>query len=104
MLIFCKTTLKSKISKLYTTRIKQGIAGKIGNKGATIVRFNLDNSSIAIVCAHLESGQKRVHDRVSQFKSIVRSREKIFSMPRNFKTRVRRSASFIFKDIDESVS
>ena len=71
LLIFCKTSLKSKISKLSTTRIKQGIAGKIGNKGATIVRFNLDNSSIAIVCAHLESGQKRVNDRVTQFKSIV---------------------------------
>ena len=36
------------------------------------MRFYLDSTSIAIACAHLESGQKRTKDRVSQFKAIVK--------------------------------
>lgn len=68
---FCKSSIKWKISKIVTARIKQGLGGKMGNKGAVIIRFNLDDTSICVTNAHLESGQKQIADRVTQFKQIV---------------------------------
>jgi synaptojanin len=71
LLGFCKSSLKFKISKIATTKIKQGLGGKTGNKGACIVRFNLDNTSIIVTNAHLESGQKQLYERLFQFKEIT---------------------------------
>lgn len=45
---FCKASIKWKISKVTTARIKQGLGGKTGNKGATLVRFNLDDTSVVV--------------------------------------------------------
>ena len=68
---FCKSSIKWKISKIATTKIKQGLGGKTGNKGAVVVRFNLDNTSFIIANAHLESGKKNLSERLLQFKEIV---------------------------------
>jgi len=67
---YCKSSIKWKISKIATTKIKQGFGGKTGNKGAVVVRFNLDDTSIIVVNAHLESGQKNLVERISQFQDI----------------------------------
>jgi hypothetical protein len=68
---FCKSSIKWKISKIATTRIKQGLGGKAGNKGAVVIRFNIDNTSVIVANAHLESGKKHVDDRIFQFKEIT---------------------------------
>ena len=51
--------------------MKQGLGGKTGNKGAVVVRFNLDNTSIIVANWHLESGQKNITERLNQFKEIT---------------------------------
>ena len=54
-----------------TDRIKQGLGGKAGNKGAVLVRFDLDNTSVVVANAHLESGDKKLAERILQFNEIV---------------------------------
>jgi hypothetical protein len=72
LLGFCKSSLNSKISKIATTKIKEGFGEKARNKGECIVRFNLDDSSIIVTNAHLESGQKQLYERLFQFKEILK--------------------------------
>ncbi|CAI2365856.1 unnamed protein product [Moneuplotes crassus] len=67
---YCKSSIKWKISKIAMTKIKQGFGGKTGNKGAVVIRFNLDNTSMIVANAHLESGKKHLAERLFQFKDI----------------------------------
>lgn len=67
---YCKSSIKWKISKIATSKIKQGFGGKTGNKGAVVIRFNLDNTSVIVANAHLESGQKNLSERLAQFTEI----------------------------------
>ena len=45
----------------------------MGNKGAVFVRFTLDDTSICVACAHLESGQKKEKERMQQMKDVLSS-------------------------------
>ena len=40
--------------------LKLGVGGSLGNKGALIVRINLDDSSFAFVNCHLEAGESNM--------------------------------------------
>lgn len=55
-LVFAKDSLKDRIQKHNTDIVKIGMSGTLGNKGAVINRFNLDDSSIAFMNCHLEGG------------------------------------------------
>lgn len=46
--------------------------GNAGNKGAVLVRFNIDDSSVCIVNAHLASGLKETKTRLDQVNEIFR--------------------------------
>ena len=46
------------------TRTGIGIFGMMGNKGGISIRFNLHETSICFVCAHLRAQQKAVDGRV----------------------------------------
>ncbi len=57
--VFVKRQLQEHITKVDTDEVKTGlIGGKLGNKGAVLVRLCIDDSSFLIINCHLESGEK----------------------------------------------
>jgi hypothetical protein len=53
-----------------TTKIKTGLGGSAGNKGAVIVRFKLDDTSLAFVNCHLMSGKNKGTKRTDEINFI----------------------------------
>lgn len=64
-IIFAKNELNDRISDLEFDSIKCGFAGQLGNKGGVAVRFNVDDTSIAILNCHLPAGKSKVNDRLN---------------------------------------
>ena len=52
--------------------MKQGFSGSAGNKGAVLIRFNIDDSSFCVVNAHLASGVKDNKTRLEQITDIFK--------------------------------
>jgi phosphatidylinositol-bisphosphatase len=52
--------------------VKTGVGGKVGNKGATAVRFKLYNSRMCFICAHLPAGQGKASERNDDYHDITR--------------------------------
>lgn len=48
--------MSNKIHDIATSKLKFGFSGKMGNKGAVLLRFKIDDSSFCFVSCHLESG------------------------------------------------
>lgn len=48
------------------------MSGNAGNKGAVLIRFNIDDSSVCVVNAHLASGLKETKTRLDQVSEIFR--------------------------------
>ena len=64
MAVFVKRNLKDRITKVDTDEVKTGlIGGKLGNKGAVLVRLCIDDTSFLIINCHLESGEKNFNER-----------------------------------------
>jgi len=61
---FCWKTLKPWIKQIHSTKIWSGLGGKAGNKGCVSIRFNIDETSIILLCCHLPSGTKKDKERV----------------------------------------
>lgn len=64
ILVFVKDNLKGRLNKVETDVVKTGLAGSLGNKGAVIVRFWIDDSSFAFINVHMESGTKNNNARL----------------------------------------
>jgi hypothetical protein len=62
--------LAERFRELKTTKIKTGMGGSAGNKGAVIVRFKLDDTSIALVNCHLQSGNNKGSLRTDEINYI----------------------------------
>lgn len=45
---FCKTEVLDKISDVHSVKVKTGFGGNIGNKGAVVTRFNLEDTSVIV--------------------------------------------------------
>jgi hypothetical protein len=56
--------------ELKTTKIKTGLGGSAGNKGAVVVRFKLDDTSILFMNCHLMSGKKKGSKRTDELNII----------------------------------
>lgn len=54
--VFTRKTKSNRITDVASTKIKLGFGGNMGNKGATLVRFNFDDTSMCFANCHLESG------------------------------------------------
>ena len=39
--------------------VKTGLAGTLGNKGAVVMKFNVDDSSLCFINCHMEAGDKQ---------------------------------------------
>lgn len=69
--LFVKQKFLSRITDLKTTKIKTGIYGSSGNKGAVIIRFNLDDTSVLLMNCHLMSGKNKGNMRTDELNFII---------------------------------
>ena len=68
--LFVKQKLLGRIRDLKTTKIKTGLGGNAGNKGAVVVRFKLDDTKIMLLNCHLMSGKKKGSKRTDELNMI----------------------------------
>lgn len=68
--LFVKHKLLQRITELKTTKIKTGLGGSAGNKGAVIVRFKLDDTNIMLLNCHLMSGKGKGSKRTDEINFI----------------------------------
>ncbi|AEO63316.1 uncharacterized protein THITE_2108391 [Thermothielavioides terrestris NRRL 8126] len=69
--IFVKADLRERISKLSSAEVKRGMGGLHGNKGAIVVRFMVDDTSLCFVNCHLAAGQSAASQRHSDIAAIL---------------------------------
>ena len=69
--VFIKAYLRSRIRAVDAAEIKRGMGGLHGNKGALIIRFILDDSSVCLVNCHLAAGQTKTADRNNDITAIL---------------------------------
>ena len=71
LIIFAKTSIIKYIKNFDSQIIKTGFMGSIGNKGACLLRFNINDSKIAIACCHLSAGQEMYEARRSEMTDVL---------------------------------
>lgn len=71
--IFVKSTLRDRIRNLNSSEIKRGMGGLHGNKGAIVVRFMVDDTSLCFINCHLAAGQSSANQRHNDIAAIMES-------------------------------
>ncbi|KAI1751635.1 Endonuclease/exonuclease/phosphatase [Xylaria castorea] len=71
--IFVKSTLRDRIRNLSSADIKRGMGGLHGNKGAIVVRFMVDDTSLCFINCHLAAGQSHANSRHNDIAAILDS-------------------------------
>lgn len=69
--VFVKADLRARIHGLATTEVKRGMGGLHGNKGALVVRFMVDDTSLCLVNCHLAAGQSQAAHRHNDVAAIL---------------------------------
>lgn len=69
--VFVKSSLQGRVRNLNGTEVKRGMGGLHGNKGAVVVRFQVDDSSLCFVNCHLAAGQSHTSSRHTDLASIL---------------------------------
>lgn len=77
--IFVKESVRNKIRDVSAAKVKLGMGGLHGNKGALIVRFFLDDSSLCFINCHLAAGQSQTVHRNNDVAAIMEAE----ALPRN---------------------
>ncbi|KAH7135435.1 Endonuclease/exonuclease/phosphatase [Dendryphion nanum] len=77
--IFVRGSERTKIRDVSAAQVKLGMGGHYGNKGALVVRFFLDDSSLCFINCHLAAGQSQTVHRNNDIASIMESE----ALPRN---------------------
>ena len=80
--------------------VKNGFMGSIGNKGSCLLRFNINDSKIAIACNHLSAGQELYEARRTEITDILNTSFKKYPSM-NFKDY---DYYFFFGDINSRTS
>lgn len=70
IMLYAKSYLKNRISKVETDIVKCGVMNKLGNKGATILRIRIDDTALCFLNCHLEAGNKKVNERLENINDI----------------------------------
>jgi len=63
IVLITKKSLAYKLTHIATSKLKLGFQGKLGNKGATLIRFFLEDTSFCFVNCHLDSGSTKLDQR-----------------------------------------
>ncbi|KAN0099436.1 putative PI phosphatase group protein-like protein [Hyaloscypha variabilis] len=71
--IFVKASLRDRIRNISAAEVKRGMNGLHGNKGALIIRFVLDDTSMCFINCHLAAGQNHTKDRNTDISTILES-------------------------------
>ncbi|KAI6093117.1 DNase I-like protein [Hypoxylon rubiginosum] len=71
--IFVKSTIHTRIRNISSAEIKRGMGGLHGNKGAIIVRFMVDDTSLCFINCHLAAGQSGASQRHNDIAAIMES-------------------------------
>ncbi|KAI1079315.1 DNase I-like protein [Whalleya microplaca] len=71
--IFVKSTLRDRIRNLSSADVKRGMGGLHGNKGAIVVRFMVDDTSLCFINCHLAAGQTSANQRHADLAAIMDS-------------------------------
>ncbi|XP_078261878.1 synaptojanin-2-like [Rhinoraja longicauda] len=69
------------IREIAVDRVKTGMGGKAGNKGAVAIRLQFHSTRLCFVCAHLTAGQSQVKERNEDYREITQKLS--FPMGRN---------------------
>ena len=69
--VFVRSSLHSSVSNLHVGTVKRGLGGLHGNKGAIVIRFLINDTSVCLVNAHLAAGQKETTHRNSDITAIL---------------------------------
>ncbi|KAK3997558.1 putative synaptojanin [Cladorrhinum sp. PSN332] len=69
--IFVKADLLSRVSNLNSAEVKRGMGGLHGNKGAIVVRFKVDDTSLCFINCHLAAGQSGANQRHNDIAAIL---------------------------------
>ncbi|RKF58960.1 putative inositol polyphosphate 5-phosphatase C9G1.10c [Erysiphe neolycopersici] len=69
--VFVRAPLIDRIRSLTSAQVKRGLGGLHGNKGAIIVRFVVDDTSMCFVNCHLAAGQSGTRDRNADITAIL---------------------------------
>ena len=56
IVVFAKAEMATSIRGIRKFSVKTGLGGMTGNKGCTAIRFMVDDTSLAFLNVHLESG------------------------------------------------
>mmetsp|Transcript_617 Transcript_617/g.671 ORF Transcript_617/g.671 Transcript_617/m.671 type:complete len:141 (+) Transcript_617:579-1001(+) len=68
--LFVKAKILSRMRDLKTTKIKTGMGGGAGNKGAVILRFRLDDTNVMLMNCHLMSGKNKGVKRTEELNMV----------------------------------
>jgi hypothetical protein len=77
--IFIKTNERNRVRDVAAAEIKLGFSGRVGNKGALVVRFFIDDSSLCFINCHLAAGQTQTMHRNNDAAAIMEAAP----LPRN---------------------
>ena len=61
MLVFIKKPLISRITKVEADSVKCGVKNYFGNKGGTIIKFFVDETSLCFINVHLAAGNGKAN-------------------------------------------
>ena len=75
MLVFIKNTLIPRITKVEVDYVKCGVKNYFGNKGGTIIKFFVDDTSLCFINVHLTAGNGK-----NNFSSRIHNINKIHEM------------------------
>ena len=84
--IFVKSSLRARIRNLSASEVKRGMGGVYGNKGAVVIRFLIDDSSLCFVNCHLAAGQTHAQSRHNDVAAILEAN--VFPTERNTDSRM----------------
>ncbi|PWN44364.1 DNase I-like protein [Ceraceosorus guamensis] len=70
-IVFVRRRETASVKHAAVATVKTGFGGRAGNKGATITRFVLDDTSIAFANCHLAAGQSKVKQRNADLAEIL---------------------------------
>ncbi|PQE22826.1 Endonuclease exonuclease phosphatase protein [Rutstroemia sp. NJR-2017a BBW] len=71
--VFVRSPLLPRIKNINAAEVKRGMGGLHGNKGALILRFVLDDTSMCFINCHLAAGQTQTKDRNTDITMILES-------------------------------
>eukprot|EP00439_Symbiodinium_sp_Y106_P031862 s7445_g3.t2 len=71
--VFVAERLAGSVKSVSAERVRSGLYGQAGNKGAVAVSFKIEETSICAMSLHLESGQngKKAQERLEQLREIL---------------------------------